>query len=231
MSEEGFLTTRRTLLGTAAAGGLILAGRGSSDSGDSSSSSSSSSSGAPASGAQKQGGTMKFAPVELSRVTTPDPQSISTGYSLSRSMFSSLTRRDPAFKLENLLAEEFVPEGNDQSVWTVRVPAGVEFHNGKTLTADDVIFTIRRILDPKNPATAAVLMDAVDPKQLKKMDDRTVRLTLKYPNSQLPDAFRMPDTGIVPTDFDPKNPIGTGPFKQVSFKPSQRWVGERNPNY
>jgi peptide/nickel transport system substrate-binding protein len=228
MRDDRFSTTRRGLLGSAAVGGLVLAGCGGGSGG---SGSDASTSGASTSGARKQGGTFKFAPVEMSRVTTADPQSISGGYTLARSMFSSLMKRDAQFRIQPLLAEEFEPKGDDQSVWTIRVHDGVEFHDGKTLDVDDVIHTIQRQLDPKSPSQASALMGAIDLKRMQKLDKRTLRLHLKYPNSQLRDAFAPPDTGIVPVGFDPKKPIGTGPYKQVSFTPSQRWVGERDENY
>ena len=50
-----------------------------------------------------------------------------------------------------LVAESIEPVGSKPDAWTVRLKDGVEFHNGKTVTADDVIFSLQRITDPKDP--------------------------------------------------------------------------------
>ena len=52
------------------------------------------------------------------------------------------------------LADEFTPNATADK-WTIRLKQGIEFHNGKTLTADDLLFSVKRIVDPKNAATAA----------------------------------------------------------------------------
>ena len=48
----------------------------------------------------------------------------------------------------NDLAEDMTPN-KDATVWTIKLKRGVTFHDGKDLTADDVIFTLRRIADPR----------------------------------------------------------------------------------
>ena len=64
----------------------------------------------------------------------------------------------------------------------MRLKQGLEFHNGKTVTADDVLFSIARLLDPKSGATAAAQLGAIDLKRSKKVDDRTVKFVLKTPH-------------------------------------------------
>ena len=49
------------------------------------------------------------------------------------------------------------------------------------------------------------------------MDDRTVRIPLQFANSGFPDDLGQYFNAIVPTDYDPENPVGTGPFKYESF--------------
>ena len=60
-------------------------------------------------------------------------------------MFEGLTYYDENYKLQMGLAEEF--SSTNGKVWTIRVRPGIEFHNGKTLTADDVVYSIKRMLD------------------------------------------------------------------------------------
>src|SRR5262249_44077813 len=65
-------------------------------------------------------------------------------------------------------------------------------------------------------------LQGVTPKGLKKMDDRTVRFTLTAPFAILPEALAYPL--IVPTGYDPKKPVGTGPWTFGSFSAGQRSV-------
>ena len=137
-------------------------------------------------------------------------------------LYESLAVRTPDFsKLEMLVAESIEPE-KDPKTWTVRLKQGVTFHNGKPVTADDVIFSLRRILDPKDPKVGAASIGYVDEKKLKKMDERTVRITREFANAGFPDDIGQYFNAIVPTDYDPKNPVGTGPFQYKSFTPGQQ---------
>lgn len=160
-----------------------------------------------------------------------DPQASDSSFALATALTDTLMGRDHSWRLQPGLAEEFEPAPGNFRSWTIRVRAGVAFHNGKPLGADDVIHTIRRNLDPKNPGFSAGLLASIDPNGLTALDKRTVRLELKSPNSQLRDGFAEAPTGIVPVGFDPRNPVGTGPFKYQSFQPEQRFVGVRNENY
>ena len=69
------------------------------------------------------------------------------------------------------------------------------------------------------------------PEVSKKLDARTVRIKLQAPNVGFPDDVGQYFNGIVPTDYDPKNPVGTGPFKYKSFSPGQRSVFVKNADY
>jgi len=68
--------------------------------------------------------------------------------------YETLTWLDGHLAVKNWLCDSCTPNAT-ANVWTVRLKQGLEFHNGKTVTADDVIFSIRRILDPKNPKVGA----------------------------------------------------------------------------
>lgn len=115
-------------------------------------------------------------------------------------------------------------------VWTVRIRDGVEFHNGKTMTADDVLFTIRRVIQKK--ALGASKISVIDLKRTKKLDKRTIRFQLSRPYSvfdyALGDGYIM---GIVPVGYDPRKPVGAGPFKFKSFAPGKQAVFTRHENY
>jgi peptide/nickel transport system substrate-binding protein len=137
-------------------------------------------------------------------------------------LYESLAVRTPDFsELEMLLAESIEP-GRSPEEWDIRLKEGVMFHNGKPVTADDVIFSIRRIMDPKDPKVGAASIGYIQEKKLKKMDERTVRVTLEFANSGFPDDLGQYFNAIVPTDYDVKNPVGTGPFQYKSFTAGQQ---------
>jgi peptide/nickel transport system substrate-binding protein len=146
-------------------------------------------------------------------------------------LYESLAVRTPDFsKLEMLLAESIEPDKQPDS-WTIRLKPGLTFHNGKPVTADDVIFSLRRIIDPKNPKFGAASIGYIDDKELRKLDKLTVRVPLQFANSGFPDDIGQYFNSIVPTDYDPKHPVGTGPFKYESFTPGQQSVFTKFADY
>src|ERR687898_24543 len=147
-------------------------------------------------------------------------------------LFEPLAVRNAAFtELEMVLAESLEAEANKADIWTVRLKPDLEFHNGKTVTADDVIFSLRRILDPKDPKVGAASIGYIDAKGLKKMDERTVRIPLQFANSSFPEDIGQYFNNIVPVDFDPENPVGTGAFKFDSLQPGEQSTFLRHENY
>jgi peptide/nickel transport system substrate-binding protein len=147
-------------------------------------------------------------------------------------LFEPLAVRNAEFtELEMVLAESLEAEANRADLWTVRLKPGLEFHNGKTVTADDVIFSLRRILDPKDPKVGAASIGYVDAKGLKKMDERTVRIPLQFANASFPEDIGQYFNGIVPVDFDPGNPVGTGAWKFENLSPGEQSTFVRHPNY
>lgn len=136
---------------------------------------------------------------------------------------------DGRFRLHNWLAQELTPNKTADR-WTLRLRQGLEFHNGKTVAADDVLFSLRRIMNPKTGATAAAQMGAIDLARTKKIDRRTVELGLKRPYSFL-DQVLSDIVYIIPVGYDPKQPVSTGPWKLVSYTPGRETVLEPFANY
>jgi peptide/nickel transport system substrate-binding protein len=163
-------------------------------------------------------------------VTRPDQARIVTGW-------ETLVVFDSKFKLKfDGLAEEITPnKAGDQ--WTIRVRHGIEFHNGKTLGADDVRFSLQRLVNPKLKLFGGAALSSIDPNHIKKLDKRTIRLFLKQRDGTILDGLGQYIAGIVPVGYSPDavgqaNPnVGTGPYKVQSFAPGQQSVHVRNPNY
>jgi peptide/nickel transport system substrate-binding protein len=148
-------------------------------------------------------------------------------------LFEGLTKRRPdGSGVDNNLAAELEPNA-DGSVWTARLNEGVVFHNGKTLTADDVIYSYRYTLDPANESLGRPLIENfIDPNKLRRIDDLTVEIGLKIPYFFLPITLTEQRVRIFPegtTSFD--TPVGTGPFKFESWTQGQRSLFVRHDQY
>jgi peptide/nickel transport system substrate-binding protein len=182
----------------------------------------------------RRGGTLRIGATGGGAEDTVDGHKPTSDPDIMRTwqLYEPLAVRNAAFtELEMVLAESLEAEANRADLWTVRLKQGLEFHNGKTVTADDVIFSLRRILDPKDPKVGAASIGYVDAKGLKKMDARTVRIPLEFPNSAFPEDIGQYFNNIVPVDFDPENPVGTGAFKFESLAPGEQSTFLRHPNY
>jgi peptide/nickel transport system substrate-binding protein len=112
----------------------------------------------------------------------------------------------------------------------IRLRPDITFHDGKPLTSADVIFTLRRILSQK--LTGSTPLGPVDAKSMKALDAHTVLVPMTSPYGSFLDQLSYwYYLYVVPTDFNPKKPNGTGPFKYQSFTPGQRSVFVRNGSY
>jgi peptide/nickel transport system substrate-binding protein len=116
------------------------------------------------------------------------------------------------------------------TVYEVKLRQGVEFHNGKTLGAEDVIYSIQQMASKGSAALPFV--SGIRLGELKAIDKNTVRISLKAPDADLAGNFVYYNTWIVPAgQKDYKHPVGTGPFKFQSFTPGQQSVYLAHKNY
>jgi peptide/nickel transport system substrate-binding protein len=120
---------------------------------------------------------------------------------------------------------------SDATEYEVKLRPGVEFHNGKTFGAEDLIYSIRLMAKPANFASVPFVA-GIDLKGLKAVNPTTVRIPLKFPDADLAANFVYWNTWIVQdgeTDFT--NPVGTGPFMFESFQKGTQSTFKKNPNY
>jgi peptide/nickel transport system substrate-binding protein len=187
--------------------------------------------GKPAPAARRRGGNLKVGLTGGSGSDTLDPHKGLTYLDSARaqSLYQPLLQLDNQAQTQFVLAEEISPHGST-SQWVIRVRSGVTFHDGKPLTADDVIFTLTRILTQK--LTGSTPLGPIDVKGLKKLDSRTVLVPMTSPYGSFVEQLSYwYYLYIVPVGFNPAQPNGTGPFKYQSFTPGQRSVFVRNPHY
>ncbi len=140
--------------------------------------SSTTSSSASASSAPKKGGSLRVGIVGGSANEHLDGQLATTEpeIAITFQLYDALLGWDQNYKLVNLLAEEVTPNA-DATVWTVKLRQGVVFHDGTPMTADDVVYSYKRIIDPKNPKMGATQLSALKASGIQKIDASTVQFT------------------------------------------------------
>ena len=144
-------------------------------------------------------------------------------------VFSGLTRIREDLKLEGDLAGSWTVS-DDVKTWTFKLRPGVKFHNGATLAADDVVAFFKRLMDPAITAPSRSQYDMID--TVSAPDPGTVVFTLGIPYGGFADILADRQIKITPRGIDAaKTPIGTGPFKFVSYTPGDRLVMAKNPDY
>jgi peptide/nickel transport system substrate-binding protein len=222
--------SRREFLGRTSAGAAVvgsaalLAGCGSSGSAPSAS---------KTTGKPRYGGRLRAAFSGGTSADTLNPFLALSQPDFARSyqLFDELLAFDQHAVARPALAVDVTPNAN-ATEWTIRLRDGVTFHNGKPLTADDVVYTFRYILNPKSLASGASAFTPLDGPNISKIDRLTLRVPCHTPFSTFPQNFPIYYNKVVPEGYNPKlPPVGTGPFKYKSFTPGVQSVFVRNENY
>lgn len=223
--DEAYTLTREEILRRAIGGGVVVGAGGLANA------ASAFASRAPAAVRPKRGGTLRVGSPPAAPPFAAVDAHTAFGWSATLrivNLYENLVVRDRNWQMQNVLAEEVTRERRD--TWLIRVKPGIRFHNGKRLTIDDVIFSIRRMA--KTPgANSSLYFSSVDLNGFKKLDTRTVRMKLKQPDSTIADALADYSSAIVPVGYVPRRHNGTGPFMMKSYTPGRQSVMVRNPNY
>ena len=179
----------------------------------------------------KRGGKIKYATSLHGPSDTMDPilATSSIDYTRHRAHYNSLVQLNEKVMPQPELAEEF--SSNDNATeYTFKIRKDVVFHDGSKLSADDVVWSMRRHLGKDSKSVVKPLAEGV--KEWKKVDSHTVKAILKSPDADLATVLGVFQFKIVKKDTtDWQNPPGTGPFTLKEFKPGMRAVHERNRNY
>ena len=128
-------------------------------------------------------------------------------------------------------------ESNDDATeWTFNLQEGITWHDGSPLTANDVVYTYKRLIDPEAGSEAAATLAFLNADGITAEDDLTVKFTLDAPVVELPVLITTKNTWIVQDgatgDTLERTPIGTGPFTPVAFDPANEpYRFDRNPDY
>jgi peptide/nickel transport system substrate-binding protein len=148
-----------------------------------------------------------------------DPASKGRVLQIIEKIQSRLVRPGRSGKPEPDLATAWEPN-EDGTVWTFHIRDGVRFHDGSALDAGDVVYSIKRVIDPDygSPARAAVKMV----EHIEATGPLTVRMRLGSTFADLPLQLMDPRLRIIPEgsgETVDQTGIGTGPFKVEKFDP------------
>lgn len=168
----------------------------------------------------------------------PDTLSPLLGYGKdgNSKIFDGLLARDADLKLKPALAKSLPEVTDDGLTYTYTLRKGVQFSDGEPLTAADVVFTYRTILDEQTNNTSRSELDAV--KDVRASGDDKVVFTLKYPYAPFAGRTVLP---IVPEHIagkqDPNTgsfntePVGTGPYVLSAWSKGEKLTFKANPDY
>lgn len=184
--------------------------------------------------AQQRGGTLVAAWAQDPVGLDPHVTSARSSIAILENVLDNLVTVNDESEIVPALAESW-EFSDDNLTLTFHLRDGVTFSNGRPLTADDVIYTYKRILDPETGSGNAYLLDGVA--DISATDERTVVFTLAAPNAVLlGNLASSKQLGIIAKESVEDGtintqPIGTGPFVISDFQPGVKVMLTRNENY
>lgn len=145
-----------------------------------------------------------------------DPMMTSDIFSeaILRNIYTTLYDFDDNLQLRKLLVKS--EKRIDDYTWKFEIQDNVKFHDGSSLTAEDVVFSIQRAMLGGRTKKALEILESV-----KKINDTTFEIVTNEPYSELPSLFAKAETSIVSKNvveskgYDFSKPIGCGPFKLI----------------
>ncbi|MTI44750.1 peptide/nickel transport system substrate-binding protein [Roseibium hamelinense] len=187
--------------------------------------------------------TLRWARAGDSITLDPHAQNEGPTHTLAHQIYEPLLQRDMEAKIIPALATSWAPTDNP-NVWEFKLRDGVKFHGGEDFTADDVVFSLNRAMQP----TSAMKELLSSIKEVRKVDDSTVHIETNGPNPLLPN--NLTNLFIMDSDWavsngceEPQdvaaggdNPCvrstnGTGAYVLESRKQDSETVLKQNPDY
>ncbi|MFD5160737.1 ABC transporter substrate-binding protein [Streptomyces hawaiiensis] len=169
-----------------------------------------------------------------------DPTQTASAFCMAANhhIYEGLLDTDPISREPYAALATEVPKDPDSTSWRFALRTGATFHDGKPVTADDVVFVFQRILDP-GTQTLAKGFFASWLKEVRKIDARNVELVLKFP---FPDGLsRLTLAKIMPKHVFSRpgawdeaikgKAIGSGPYRQTAHHPKSNTTFEAFDGY
>ncbi len=183
--------------------------------------------------------------------STLDPAQVADTYGITvaQQLFDGLVQYDNSLTIVPAIAQTW-KASRDGLSWTFYLRHGVKFHNGREATADDVVYSYTRILDPRTKSKAAEIFlkvkgakDFVEGRTkgvsgLRAIDRYTVQIDLDEASAPFVASLAIGYAKIVPREVVEElgaafgnHPVGTGPFKFASWKKDEEIDLEANKDY
>ena len=184
--------------------------------------------------AQERGGTLIAAWAQDPVGLDPHITSARSSLQVLENVLDTLVTLDQDQNVVASLAESW-EVSDDGLTWAFTLREGPTFSNGRAMTAEDVVYTYDRMLDPDTGSGQAYLLAGVS--DVEAQDERTVVFTLEAPNPAfLSKLAGSKAVGIIARESVEDGtintqPIGTGPFKITDFQPGVELLLERNEHY
>jgi peptide/nickel transport system substrate-binding protein len=168
-----------------------------------------------------------------SEPTTLDPQIREDGgeRAVNDNIYDTVLTRTPEGELVPSLAAD-MPELVTPDTWKITLRPGIQFHNGEPMNADAVAYSIKRVIDPEFNSEQISFFSTI--KDARATGDLTLHVITDGPDPILP--TRLYWLKVVPPTHskDPKfseNPVGTGPYRFVTWQRGQHIELVRNDDY
>lgn len=185
-------------------------------------------------GGVKRGGTMN-SQFFYSTERFNDPAIISNYFvsNTLRQVCEYMVYVDQNMVVQPALATNWTPSA-DGKVWDIELRQGVKFNHGKTFTADDVVFTFERLVNPDTASGFTGIANYLKPGSIEKVDDYHVKFHCDRAVGDFPYHLFSYMAAVLPNDWGGdfyKEPWGTGPFTIKEFRPDERIVFQRREDY
>ena len=165
----------------------------------------------------------------------PFGQILTSGHWGKEFAYDSLVEWDRNLNVKPALAQKFQIVSKTEILWTLK--QGIKFHNGKELTAADVVYSIGLMLNPPLPGSISTVAQVPAIAGADAVSKYVVRLRLKQPDARVIGFFAWGRYApIVPEGlYDQINvsraAIGTGPYRMIGFNPNDRVEYEANRSF
>ncbi len=177
-------------------------------------------------------------PTRLVMRAVTDPDSLDPHISVASltqqimlNVFEGLVKPAPDGSVVPAIAESYTIS-EDGLTYRFKLRPNVRFHNGQPLTAADVAYSLNRLMGKGTPDGKPLTSSLNDVERIETPDDSTCAITLKQVNASFVNLLST--LAIVPAANDGKHdkePVGTGPYRFVSYEPQQRIVLEKFADY
>jgi peptide/nickel transport system substrate-binding protein len=176
---------------------------------------------------------------EITIVLAEDPATLDpqvsedgNGRAVNENIYETLLTRDAGGELQPLLATEYSQV--DDTTWEFTLREGVSFHNGAPFNAEAVAFSVNRIIDPETASDQVSNFNTITSAEA--VSDNVVRILTNGPDPILParlNLLMIVEPGHAQGDPETfaTTPIGTGPYKFVSWSRGVDVTIEKNPDY